>query len=159
MYLKSATQRGAGIFVLVKTSNPGGGMLQDLEADDRPVYRHAAEMVDRLSAETRGTSGYGLVGAVAGATYPEQLAELREAMPHTWFLVPGFGSQGGGAKDVAAAFDSSGLGAVINNSRGIIFAHRREEYRESFGDSRWQGAVEQATLAMIDQLRDVAAAT
>ena len=70
-----------------------------------------------------GDCGYGAVGAVVGATYPAQLAELRAAMPHTWFLVPGFGSQGGTARDVAAAFDPQGGGAIVNNSRGIIFAH------------------------------------
>jgi orotidine-5'-phosphate decarboxylase len=89
---------------------------------------------------------------VVGATYPEQLAELRAAMPHTWFLVPGFGSQGGAAKDIAPAFDARGGGAVINNSRGIIFAHARKEYAERFGDQQWQKAVEAATRDMIDQL-------
>jgi orotidine-5'-phosphate decarboxylase len=90
---------------------------------------------------------------VVGATYPEQLAELRTAMPQTWFLAPGFGSQGGTARDVAGAFDWRGLGAVVNNSRGIIFAHRREEFRQRFGDARWQEAVEAATCEMIAELR------
>jgi orotidine-5'-phosphate decarboxylase len=93
------------------------------------------------------------VGAVIGATYPAQLAELRTAMPQTWFLVPGFGSQGGTAADVAPAFDSRGLGAIINNSRGIIFAHQKPEYRERFGQARWQEAVAAATREMIAQLR------
>ena len=77
--------------------------------------------------------GYGSVGAVVGATYPEQLVELREAMPHTWFLVPGFGAQGATARDVAGAFDGDGLGAIVNSSRGIIFAHSRDAYRERLG--------------------------
>lgn len=153
-FLNAALQRSAGIFVLVKTSNPGGALLQDLVADDRAVYRHAAELVDRLAAETRGDCGYGIVGAVAGATYPEQLAELREAMPHTWLLVPGYGAQGGSAADVAGAFDQQGLGAVINNARGIIFAHRQDAYRDRFGDAQWQRAVEGATEAMIAELAD-----
>lgn len=152
-FVNVATQRSAGLFVLVKTSNPGGGLLQDLVADELCVYRHVAELVDRLSAETLGQCGYGIVGAVAGATYPEQLAELRQAMPHTWFLVPGFGSQGGAAADVAGGFDDRGLGAVVNSSRGIIFAHSREEYRDRFADAHWQRAVEQATVDMIEQLR------
>ena len=122
-FVDVAAERGAGMFVLVKTSNPGGGMLQDLVADGQQIYRHVAEHVERLATETAGECGYGSVGAVVGATYPEQLAELRAAMPHTWFLVPGFGSQGGTAADVAAAFDDHGLGAIVNNSRGIIFAH------------------------------------
>jgi orotidine-5'-phosphate decarboxylase len=152
-FVDVARQRGAGLFVLVKTSNPGGGLLQDLMADGRPVYRHVAELVERLAAQTAGESSYGLAGAVVGATYPEQLAELRAAMPHAWFLVPGFGSQGGTARDVSAAFDSNRLGAVINNSRGLIFAHARKEYAERFGPQRWQQAVEAATREMIDQLK------
>ena len=82
-----------------------------------------------------------------------QLAELRSVMPHSWLLVPGYGSQGGTAQDVAGAFDRRGLGAIVNNSRGIIFAHRRDEYRQRFGDARWQEAVADATKEMITELR------
>ena len=152
-FVTAAEQRGAGIFVLVKTSNPGGGRFQDLVADGRPLYRHVAEYVEMLASSSRGASGYGIVGAVAGATYPEQLAELRQAMPSTLLLIPGYGAQGGTAKDCAAAFDSNGLGAVVNNSRGIIFAYARPEYKERFGVARWQEAVEQATRDMIAELR------
>lgn len=151
-FVEVAQQRGAGLFVLVKTSNPGGGLLQDLVCDGQPMYRHAARHVESLAAATAGECGYGAVGAVVGATYPAQLVELRQAMPHTWFLVPGYGSQGGTAADVAAAFDSRGLGAVVNNSRGIIFAHERPEFAARFGAGDWQAAVEAATLEMIDAL-------
>jgi orotidine-5'-phosphate decarboxylase len=152
-FIDVACQRGAGLFVLVKTSNPGGKMLQDLVADGRPIYRHVADYVERQAAATAGECGYGEVGAVVGATYPVQLAELRSAMPHTLFLVPGFGSQGGTARDVAAAFDAGGWGAIVNNSRGIIFAHSLKPYSEHFGTQRWQEAVEAATRDMIEQLR------
>jgi orotidine-5'-phosphate decarboxylase len=152
-FVETAAARGAGIFVLVKTSNPGGRTFQDLVTDDRAVYHHVAEHVENLAMQTAGQSGYGLVGAVVGATYPEQAAELREAMPHTWFLVPGYGSQGGAARDVAGAFDGRGLGAIINNSRAIIFAHARREYASTFGAARWQEAVEAATRQMIADLR------
>jgi orotidine-5'-phosphate decarboxylase len=152
-FVDVAQQRAAGIFVLVKTSNPGGGMLQDLVADGRPMYRHVAEYVEREAARTAAECGYGAVGAVVGATYPAQLSELRAVMPHTWILVPGFGSQGGTARDVAAAFDAQGFGAIVNNSRGIIFAHASKRYADRFGDERWQEAVEAATRDMIDQLR------
>jgi orotidine-5'-phosphate decarboxylase len=152
-FIETAVERSAGVFVLVKTSNPGGGMFQDLIADGRPLYRYVAEYVERKAADTLGTCGYGIVGAVVGATYPKQLVELREAMPHAWFLVPGFGSQGGTAADVAGAFDQNGLGAIVNNSRGIIFAHSSKAYRERYGSIRWQEAVEAATRDMIDQLR------
>jgi orotidine-5'-phosphate decarboxylase len=152
-FLETASQRAAGLFVLVKTSNPGGGMFQDLIADGRPLYRHVAEYVERKAAETAGECGYGIIGAVVGATYPQQLVELRAAMPHAWFLVPGFGSQGGTAADTAGAFDASGLGAIVNNSRGILFAHSSKKYKDRFGDARWQEAVEAATREMIEQLR------
>ena len=153
-FVDVAQARGAGLFVLVKTSNPGGRMLQDLVVSDgRPMYRHVAEYVEGLAQKTQGLCGYGSVGAVVGATYPEQLVELRAAMPHTWFLVPGYGSQGGTAKDVAAAFNAQGLGAIVNNSRGIIFAYRAKPYAERFGAPRWQAAVEAATRDMIEQLR------
>jgi len=152
-FLEVAAAQMAGLFVLVKTSNPGGRMIQDLTADGKPIYRHVAEYVERLAAMAEGDNGYGAVGAVVGATYPAQLAELRAAMPHTWFLVPGFGSQGGTAADVAAAFDGEGRGAIINNSRGIIFAHALKPYKERFGAARWQDAVAAATDDMIEQLR------
>ena len=152
-FIDVAKQRSAGVFVLVKTSNPGGKMLQDLVADGRPLYRHVAEYVERQAAETVGACGYGAVGAVVGATYPAQLAELRAAMPHTLFLVPGFGSQGGTARDVAAAFDAQGRGAMVNNSRGIIFAHAHQAVLRTFRRRAWQEAVEAATRDMIEQLR------
>lgn len=152
-FLEIARSRGAGVFVLVKTSNAGGGMFQDLVADGQPLYRHVARYVEDKAAEDVGASGYGVVGAVVGATYPEQLAELRAAMSHAWFLVPGYGSQGGKAADVAAAFDDHGTGAIVNSSRAIIFAHAREPYDRQYGAPRWQEAVEAATRDMIDQLK------
>lgn len=151
-FVETAVRRGAGIFVLVKTSNPGGRTFQDLIADGRPMYEHVGAMVEKLAAETVGACGYGAVGAVVGATYPEQLAQLRRQMPHTWLLVPGYGSQGGTAKQVAGAFDERGLGAVINNSRGILFAYRDGRYAQEYGETRWQAAVEAATRHMIDEL-------
>jgi orotidine-5'-phosphate decarboxylase len=152
-FVDLASERGAGIFVLAKTSNTGSGMLQDIVADGKPIYRRVAEHVEKLARRTVGKCGYGCVGAVVGATYPQQLSELRAAMPHTWLLVPGFGSQGGTAKNVAGGFDVGGLGAIVNNSRGIIFAHSRPEYADRFGSLRWQEAVEAATHDMIGQLK------
>jgi orotidine-5'-phosphate decarboxylase len=151
-FVETGRNRGSGIFVLVKTSNPGGAQFQDLVCDGRPLYRHVAEFVERLAAAGAGASGYGDVGAVVGATWPEQLAELRQAMPHAWILIPGFGSQGGTARDVAGGFDSRGLGAVVNNSRGIIFAHARPDYASRFKPDDWQQAVEAATREMIAAL-------
>ena len=152
-FVEVARQRGAGLFVLAKTSNPGGGQFQDLVAAGRPLYRHVAEHIERLAAADAGTSGYGSVGAVVGATYPEQLAELRSAMPHAWILIPGFGSQGATARDVSAGFAADGLGAIVNNSRSIIFAYARREYASRFSPGQWQEAVAAATRDMIEQLR------
>lgn len=154
-FVQTAAQRGCGVFVLVKTSNPGGPRFQDLTADGRPLYEHVAGLVEQLALRTLGDGGYGAVGSVVGATYPTQLAELHSKMPQCWFLVPGYGAQGAGAAEVAGAFDERGLGAIVNNSRGILFAHSRPEFRERFGDARWQDAVAAATQKMIDQLRQV----
>ena len=154
-FVATAEKNGAGVFILVKTSNPGGGMIQDLVVEDgRTVYRHIAEYVEKLSAQSAGPNRYGAIGAVVGATWPKQLAELRSVMKKTWLLVPGYGSQGGSASDVAAAFDEEGFGALINNSRGILFAHRSPQYAEQYGERNWQGAVEAATRQMIDALAE-----
>lgn len=153
-FVAACDQHDGGLFVLVKTSNPGGGQFQDLVSDGEPLYRRVAAHVEQLSAARAGSSGYGPIGAVVGATYPAQLNELRAAMPHAWLLVPGYGSQGGTAADVAGAFDPAGLGALVNNSRGIIFAHRRKEYADRFKPTQWQEAVAAATDDMIAQLRD-----
>jgi orotidine-5'-phosphate decarboxylase len=153
-FVDVASARGAGIFVLVKTSNPGGGLFQDVGDQGGPLFQHVARHVEELADASRGNAKYGSVGAVVGATYPEQLAELRSAMPHAWVLVPGYGAQGGTAADVAGAFDEDGLGAVVNSSRGIIFAHACPEYRDQFGAARWQEAVEAATMKMISSLRE-----
>ena len=116
-----------GIFVLVKTSNPSSGELQDrkLEGGDT-VYRAMGAMCEGWGEKLPGQYGYSGVGAVVGATYPAQLEELRAAMPHTFFLVPGYGAQGGAADDVAPGFDKNGLGAIVNSSRGIMCAWQKE---------------------------------
>jgi orotidine-5'-phosphate decarboxylase len=152
-FVEVAEQNAAGVFVLVKTSNAGGGLFQDLISDGKRLYEHVADYVQQLAKRTVGESGYGVVNAVVGATYPEQLSELRRRMRHAWLLVPGFGAQGGATKDVAGAFDPRGLGAIINNSRGIIFAYERAPYRERFAANQWLDAVAAATRDMIDQLR------
>lgn len=116
-----------GIFVLVKTSNPSSGELQDRILDDgKTVYRTMGNMCEQWGSIDVGESGYSCVGAVVGATYSAQLGELRGALPHTFFLVPGYGAQGGGAADVAPAFDKMGRGAIINSSRGIMCAWKKE---------------------------------
>jgi orotidine-5'-phosphate decarboxylase len=150
-FIKVAAREKKGVFVLVRTSNGSAGEFQDLVSDGKPLYRHVADRLLQWALPHRGERGYSLVGAVVGATYPEQLAELRDALPGVPLLVPGYGSQGAVGRDVAGAFDSEGFGAIINNSRGITFAYQRAGYRSRFGD-RWQAAIEQAALDMIDDL-------
>lgn len=151
-FVDVAVERGGGLYVLVRTSNPGASTFQDRQSESEPLYRHVARVVDELAEATCDGDAYGAVGAVVGATYPQELAELRQAMPHAPLLVPGYGSQGAGAADVAGAFDSKGLGALINSSRAINFAFRREPYAWEYGVDRWEAAVEHATQQMIEDL-------
>ena len=117
-----------GIFVLVKTSNKSSGELQDLSLEDgRTVYAAMGDMCEKWGQEDMGKYGYSGVGAVIGATYPEQLSEMRRALPHTFFLVPGYGAQGGGAEGVSKGFDKNGLGAIVNSSRAVMCAYKKEE--------------------------------
>ena len=118
-------KRDRGIFVLCKTSNKSAGDLQDRLIDAKPIYQIMGEFCEEWGRETVGRYGYSGVGAVVGATYPEQLAALRAALPHTFFLVPGYGAQGGSAKQVALAFDRDGRGAIVNSSRAIMYAYKK----------------------------------
>ena len=118
-------EQDKGIFVLVKTSNPSSGELQDQKIGDKSIYETMGAMCEQWGSQTENNYGYSRVGAVVGATDPEQLAEMRQKMPHTFFLVPGYGAQGGGANDVAGAFDKNGLGAIVNSSRAILTAWKK----------------------------------
>ena len=120
-FLQSARRAGAGVFVLVRTSNPGAGLFQDLDCGGRPLYQHVGEAVAAWARESLGACGLGDVGAIVGATYPAELARLRQLLPEVIFLVPGLGAQGGSVADVAAAFRPDGLGAVVNSSRAVLF--------------------------------------
>lgn len=120
-----------GIFVLVKTSNPSSGELQDMKLENgATVYEQMGRMCESWGEELPGKYGYSGVGAVVGATYPDQLLEMRQKAPHTFFLVPGYGAQGGGAQDAKNAFDKNGLGAIINSSRGIMCAWKKQGLTE-----------------------------
>ncbi len=118
-------KNGRMIFALVKTSNPSSGELQDRLLDGAPVWQTMAQLTDEWSRGMRKSHGYHALGIVAGATYPKELSELRKLLPHSIFLVPGYGAQGGTAADIVGAFDKNGLGAVVNSSRGILFAWRK----------------------------------
>lgn len=155
-FVDLAVKRDAGLYVLVRTSNPGAATFQDRAQDGTKLYEAVADAVEAFNLQTmRSGDEYGSIGAVVGATYPEELAILRKRMPHTPLLIPGFGSQGGTADDVKPAFDAHGLGAVVNNSRGINFAYEKEPYKSQFGQLDWQAAVETATKDMIGLLAQV----
>lgn len=142
-----------GLFILVKTSNPSSGEFQDRLVDGKPLYEHIGEKVAEWGLDTCGAS-YSYIGAVVGATYPEMGKVLRKVMPKSYILVPGYGAQGGKAEDLAPYFNEDGLGAVINSSRGIIAAYKKEPY-QSFGEQNYADASRQAVIDMITDIKRV----
>ncbi len=139
-----------GIFVLVKTSNPSSGEFQDRLVDGKPLYEIVGEHVEKWGLDSVDGS-YSNVGAVVGATYPEMGKVLRGLMPHAYILVPGYGAQGGKGKDLAHFFNSDGLGAIVNSSRGIIAAWKSDAYKQ-FADGR---VGEAARAAALDMKKDI----
>ncbi len=151
--LNICKNRDKGIFVLAKTSNPSSGELQNLEfVGGETVYLHMGKMCEEWGEELPGKYGYSGVGAVVGATYPEMLTELRGELPKTFFLVPGYGAQGGGAKDCKGAFDKKGIGAVVNSSRGIMCAWQRET---GIDEKDYAAAARREAIRMRDDLKSV----
>ena len=145
-------KKDKGIFVLVKTSNPSGGELQDMKLENGlTVYERMAQLTDEWGRDSIGKSGYSDVGAVVGATYPKQATALRAMLPHTFFLVPGYGAQGGGADGAVAGFDEKGGGGIVNSSRGIICAYKQEKYKGMKFD-------EAAYAACVDMREDLTSA-
>jgi len=146
-------EENKGIFVLVKTSNPSSGEFQDQMIDGKPLYELVAEKVVAWGQECMGDA-YSNVGCVVGATYPEQGKILRKLMPRTYILVPGYGAQGGTARDLVDYFNEDGLGAIVNSSRGIIAAYKKEEYSR-FGEAHYEEASRQAVEDMIADINSV----
>ena len=139
-------ERDKGIYVLVKTSNPSSGELQDMKlADGRTIYEAMGDMCEKWGEDSIGKYGYSGVGAVVGATYPEMGALLRKVMPKSFILVPGYGAQGGKGKDLVHFFNEDGLGAIVNSSRGIIAAHQQEKYAK-YGEANYAEASRAAVL-------------
>ncbi|MBN2558042.1 MAG: orotidine-5'-phosphate decarboxylase [Clostridia bacterium] len=144
---------GKGIFILVKTSNPSSHEIQDLKlSDGMTVFEKMAEMVNGWGDGLVGSHGYNSVGAVAGATYPDELKRLRNAMPASFLLVPGYGTQGGGAADVANGFDENGNGAVVNSSRGIMCAWESDRLKGIFSHERFAEAARDEAIHMKNAL-------
>ena len=138
-----------GIFVLVKTSNPSGAEIQNVILENGvPMYEHMGALVEKWGESTVGEYGYSAVGAVVGATHPTEAARLRKVLPHTFFLIPGYGAQGGNAEMLKSCFGANGLGGVVNNSRGILCAYKK------LGGTYYEAA-RQATVAMQQDLASV----
>lgn len=129
-FIEDCKKYDKAIFTLVKTSNPSSGEFQDKIMDEKTLFETVAKRVDEWNSDTIGKSGYGAVGAVVGATYPEQAKILRSIMPKSYFLVPGYGAQGGGAQGVKPCFNADGLGAIVNSSRGIMCAYKKGDWKE-----------------------------
>lgn len=141
-----------GIFVLVKTSNPSSSELQDLRLEDgETVYEKVGNLVSDWGKDLIGEYGYSSVAAVVGATHPKQLKELREKMPHTFFLIPGYGAQGGKAEDIALAF-KDGIGGIVNASRSLMCAYKSDLWKEKYGDEKYAEATRQEAIRMRDEL-------
>ena len=142
-----------GIFVLVKTSNKSSGELQDLVLENgRKIYETVAELVNEWGKDLVGEYGYSSVSSVVGATYPEQLEELRKIMPTSYFLIPGYGAQGGKASDIALGFDNNGLGGIVNASRSLMCAYKADLWKDKFAEQDYAQATRAEALRMRDEL-------
>ena len=149
-YFKHMKEYDRGMFLLCKTSNPGGGELQDLPVGDakEPLYEVVGRKIEAWGEPFRGEYGFSDIGAVVGATYPEQGRRLREILPHTFFLVPGYGAQGATAEDLAGCFNKDGVGAIVNSSRGIIGAWQNKKYKDRYNEDNWAEASREAVIDM-----------
>ena len=151
-FLKVCKEEKKGIFVLVKTSNPSSGEFQDRLIDGKPLYEHVGEQVAAWGDECMPEEGnYSYVGAVVGATYPEQGRIMRKVMPKAFILVPGYGAQGGKGADLTDFFQEDGLGAIVNSSRGIIAAYQQEQYA-GYGEKNYADASRAAVIAMKEDI-------
>lgn len=149
-FLDVCKEEDKGIFILVKTSNPSSGEFQDKLVDGVPLYELVARKVAEWGAQCMDGT-YSNVGCVIGATYPEMGRTLRKLLPNNYILVPGYGAQGGTAKDLKEYFNADGLGAIVNSSRGIIAAYKQEKYSK-FGEENYADASRQAVLDMIEDI-------
>lgn len=155
-FTKVCGEFGKGAFILDKTSNPSSGELQDTKFDarhgGRTVYEQMALLIDQWGAPLKGERGYTSLGAVVGATYPEQAKRCREMMENSIVLVPGYGTQGGAGLSTMPNFNEDGYGAIVNNASALIFAYKRPGYREKFGEAKFAEAAREAALAMREDI-------
>ena len=152
-FVEDCKKYGKGLFVLVKTSNPSSGELQDIKLDTgEEVYTNVAKLVEKWGEDLRGKYGYSSVAAVVGATYPEQLESIRKTAPHTYFLIPGYGAQGGKAEDIALGFDKEGLGGIVNASRSLMCAYKSDRWKNQFEEKDYAKATRAEAIRMRDEL-------
>ena len=151
-FIDDCKKYNKGIFVLVKTSNKSSGELQDLKLEDgRTIYEKVAELVNSWGEELIGEYGYSSVSSVVGATYPVQIKELREIMPKSYFLIPGYGAQGGKTEDIALGF-KDGLGGIVNASRSLMCAYKSDRWKDTYSDSEYAQATRAEAIRMRDEL-------
>ena len=154
-FIEDCKKYNKGIFVLVKTSNPSSGELQDLKIEnDEEIYTRIGKLVENWGEELQGEYGYSSIAAVVGATYPKQLQSLRKTLPHTFFLIPGYGAQGGKAEDIALGFDSSGIGGIINASRSLMCAYKSDKWKDKFSEEEYMKATRAEAIRMKEELND-----
>jgi len=152
-FIDDCKKYAKGMFILVKTSNPSSGELQDLKLETgKTVYEAVGELVNNWGQELTGENGYSSIGAVVGATYPQQLEELRKMMPNTYFLIPGYGAQGGKAGDIALGFDKDGLGGIVNASRSLMCAYKQDRWKDTFAEVQFAEATRAEAIRMRDEL-------
>lgn len=152
-FAESCDIYGKGIFILVKTSNKSSGEIQDvMTRDGKRIYEILAGLVSEWGKDRIGKNGYSSIGAVVGATYPEQAKILRQIMKKAYILVPGYGAQGGDASGAANCFNNDGLGAIVNASRSVIFAYKDEKYSSVYGESGFAEAARAEVIRMRDDI-------
>lgn len=152
-FVEDCKKYDKGIFVLVKTSNKSSGEIQDVKAEDgEEIYKKVAKLVNTWGEDLIGENGYSSVSAVVGATYPKQLKELRELMPHSYFLIPGYGAQGGKAEDIALGFDKNGLGGIVNATRSLMCAYKSDLWKDKFTEEEYAKATRAEAIRMRDEL-------
>lgn len=151
-FIEDCKKYDKGIFVLAKTSNPSSGELQDLKLEKgKEVYLQVTELIEKWGEELRGENGYSSIAAVVGATYPEQLQQIRKVAPHTYFLIPGYGAQGGKANDIALGFEN-GLGGIVNASRSLMCAYKADLWKEKYTEENYAQATRAEALRMKEEL-------
>ncbi len=152
-FIEDCKKYNKGIFILVKTSNPSSGEIQDVKTEDgEEIYSKVVKLVEKWGEELRGKHGYSSIAAVVGATYPEELKKIRKIAPHTYFLIPGYGAQGGKASDIALGFDKNGLGGIINASRSLMSAYKSENWKDKFKESEYFKATREEALRMKEEI-------